>query len=852
MAATLIVRSDCEPFNAKDNDGIRGRRHDEVPSSYIRRTTPTDDDYKFLTSHPLQCDIALVPKLSSQHSVDYTTGKELNNTTQEINADGIIFLGKYSFKPCGTNNVVVIDRRISPTIRSRRVKRGNNAHGGVSDSNSEYQLSLTNCSIESILDDYGNRHRGRGRMDADSSTSSSSSLLPLPVLPRPSTFSLSFINGGDHFLFHPSSIGEVQVSFDYTVALNGFYDVVSSQRRRLDDDMGDRQRSQKTSRSHDDGECEHRNLSSLNLTNRYHHHHDRTNMKNDEAIASIVSSLDEESLFIRQTLCALGGTGAVLIVALAYTMRKMMVKSSHVGVGGGRKRRSANYEAWRHHAMSIPHEIERHGFDSDISISPLRLSSSAITVERETSATNNSNNTSCTVLMNSVLPSNADDNNERRHTTVITPPPIPPVEKELRHWYEDFLSPPKTPPKKTSRLAESIAVDEEEGNDIIASTLYSPMRFSTNILEEEEDEGPKARMSRTTYIYPIPISEAYHLPRELFDTPTRVPECSPRPMNVTALQLSRMIESTTAPFTDDDEESDVYLSRTFDTTKESSNVQEPHTTRIVSPDVSCIIDGTRDNDYANGIDNISYVNRLKISDGIWRGISLKEPTDDDVGEFIPMLQSGYPVNESYVLADSNSINNNDARTVGDSSLSMEVENDSTNVEYGELLDDEYSQLNKLDLLTVSPAKIEIRSAVKIQSAFRGSSVRKVIGSPKGLSSSFVAYDDKVFDDSSHNDFDKELEDESGFVATANVANATLIFDNDESKEKKLKVVTRFPAGFLEELANRTTANKGSDNTKIEDLASSLPSQLHRRITPTNAPDNPPTGENSEDFLADYW
>jgi hypothetical protein len=183
---------------------------------------------------------------------------------------------------------------------------------------------------------------------------------------------------------------------------------------------------------------------------------------------------------------------------------------------------------------------------------------------------------------------------------------------------------------------------------------------------------------------------------------------------------------------------------------------------------------------------------------------------------------------------------------------MEVENDSANVEYGELLDDEYSQLNKLDLLTVSSAKIEIRSAVKIQSAFRGSSVRKVIGSPKGLSSSFVAYDDEVFDDSSHNDFDKELEDESGFVATANVANATLIFENDESKEKKLKVVTRFPAGFLEELANRTTADKGSDNTKIEDLASSLPSQLHRRITPTNAPENPPTGENSEDFLADYW
>jgi hypothetical protein len=471
--------------------------------------------------------------------------------------------------------------------------------------------------------------------------------------------------------------------------------------------------------------------------------------------------------------------------------------------------------------------------------------------------------------MNSVPTSNVDDdNNERSHTTVITPPPIPPVEKKLRHWYEDFLSPPKSPPKKMSRIADSVGVEDGGGNDI-ARTLYSPMRLSTNISEEgEEEEGQKAKMSRiASIIDPIPISEAYHLPRELFDTPTRVSECSPRPMNVTALQLSRMIESTTAPFTDDDEESEVDLSRTFDTTNESSNVQEPHTTRIVSPDVSCIVDnGTRDDDDAkDGIDNVSYdVNRLNIGEDIWRG--LKESTDDDEStcdEFIPVLQLGYPVNESYVVADSNSINNNDARTVNDSSLSMEVENDSAHVEYGELLVDEFSQLNKLDLLTVSSANIETRSAVKIQSAFRGSYVRKVIGSPKGLSSSFVAYDDEVFDDSSHNDFDKELEGESGSVATANVA-STLTFDNDESKnieEKKLKVVTRFPAGFLEELANRTTAAKGSDNTvilsqrflgKSEDLASSLPSQLHRRITPTNAPENPPTGENSEDFLSDYW
>jgi hypothetical protein len=41
-------------------------------------------------------------------------------------------------------------------------------------------------------------------------------------------------------------------------------------------------------------------------------------MMDEAALASIVRSIDEESIFIRQTLQVLGGVGLVLIVALAW------------------------------------------------------------------------------------------------------------------------------------------------------------------------------------------------------------------------------------------------------------------------------------------------------------------------------------------------------------------------------------------------------------------------------------------------------------------------------------------------------------------------------------------------------
>jgi hypothetical protein len=48
-----------------------------------------------------------------------------------------------------------------------------------------------------------------------------------------------------------------------------------------------------------------------------HNFHGRA-MMDEAALASIVRSIDEESIFIRQTLQVLGGVGLVLIVALAW------------------------------------------------------------------------------------------------------------------------------------------------------------------------------------------------------------------------------------------------------------------------------------------------------------------------------------------------------------------------------------------------------------------------------------------------------------------------------------------------------------------------------------------------------
>ncbi|KAL3763308.1 hypothetical protein ACHAW5_007700 [Stephanodiscus triporus] len=165
-----------------------------------------------------------------------------------------------------------------------------------------------------------------------------------------------------------------------------------------------------------------------------------------------------------------------------------------------------------------------------------------------------------------------------------------------RHWYEDYLSPPKKarrPQDQDHKNDDDVAF--VEGENEVSRTLFSPRISSPKIFEK----GSAAKSIASIVQGRAPI-EAHRLPRELdFDTLMRS-SYSPPPKNVNILQLSRRIELTAS-----DDASDA-LSQKSDHSKNASSkvgklIKE---SRVVSPDVSCIVDGTKET-YAGWLDSDS-------------------------------------------------------------------------------------------------------------------------------------------------------------------------------------------------------------------------------------------------------
>ena len=665
--ATLILRTSCEPPN-DDDDAVDRRRHfvGGASSSPSASSSSAVDDRRyrrhrdvegFVASRPLQCDVSLVPRIPAGEDRGKNNG--LDGRRGDAVPAALRFAG-IALNPCGTSSVIVIDRLPPSSPPPVVVVDGGGDRRRAKDGGAEYLLSLARCTV-SVPDDYYDYdyddYEGAGGAGGSSSSSSL-----LPVTASPSTFRVSFADGGDHFLFHPPAVGEVRVSFDYA-AVGDYRDMVVRRRRgrgrgaggsrrgRGDDDDDDacgripiddavnddeivsgerRRRAWRIGGN----ESSHRSFSSCATS---------PIARDGGDLASIARSLERESLFVRRSLLVLGCAGVVLVAALVRAMRGMARtrggarrrRAAAVVVGGGKRRsvpleiggtveerklRSARDEEEagddeddrEDGSIPSPEGCGRRGNDPDVS--PLRPPSVA-TIEEGSGNDDD--------VMRMLVSSSDADNDDlvSPETADSTPPFAPPIpsagireqeeEQEknrdgskhkaraesLRNWYEDYLSPPKkaTRPQDPDQRNDDEVAFAEEGDDVSRS-LFTPVTSSVKVFEE----GPAAKKGIASIIRGYAPREAYRLPRELdFDTPMRSAH-SPPPNNVSLLTLSRHIETA---FADDD--SDVLSQNSgFSTNTSFAADTLAKRSRVVSPDVSCIVDGAKD--YAGRLNTNSF------------------------------------------------------------------------------------------------------------------------------------------------------------------------------------------------------------------------------------------------------
>jgi len=1063
--ATIILRTSCEPPN-DDDDAVDRRRHfvggasSSSPSSSSssavndRRYRRHRDVEGFVASRPLQCDVSLVPRIPAGEDRGENYGRD--GRRGDAVPAALRFAG-IALNPCGTSSVIVIDRLPPSSPPPVVVVDGGGDRRRAKDGGAEYLLSLARCTV-SVPDDYYDYdyddYEGAGGAGGSSSPSSLR-----PVTASPSTFRVSFADGGDHFLFHPPAVGEVRVSFDFAVAVGDYRDMVVRRRRghgrgaggsrrgRGDDDDDDACGRIPIDDAVNDDEIvsEKRRRRAWRIMGNESSHRSFSSCatspiaRDGGDLASIARSLERESLFVRRSLLVLGCAGVVLVAALVRAMRGMARtrggarrrRAAAVVVVGGGERRSVPLEIGgtvEERKMRSARDEEEAGDDEDDReggsipspergglhdgrVSPLRPSSVA------------------TIAEGMHVPSSDAENDDSANpeTAGSMPPFAPPIpavwireqeeEQEqnrdggkhkaptesLRHWYEDYLSPPKkaTRPQDPDQRNNDDAAFAEEGDDISRS-LFTPGTSSVKVF----GEGPAANNGIASIVRGYAPREAYRLPGELdFDTPMRS-ALSPPPNNVSLLSLSRHIEtafadddsdvlsqnsgySTNASFTTDtlvkrprvvspdvscivdgdagrlntdsfddvvDDDSEAPSRKSIEATNASSTAGNlANGSIVVSPDVSCIIDGAKEDDAgdAGGLDSNSCgdvtssiendrhrgspgscgepevssivrclpnASKSEMCVSIWRDTSSGDVTrtgaptnlsSDDIvknsaskskystspersmgtalsqnfshsetgvassplkfvhnfnsGEYPCLeLKLGYPVNISYDSTELNAANirgqdseDHDARIFNDKDLSMEVEKDSSNAKYGELLVIEEGKHDEIDVPAVGTAvSCQLLSRLNVRIDSFGEKP------DKSESPLFAATVDTDGDDSGDNlaleidetpnptnihahaemIFHKVVEDkvdanlaqESTVIAdivAVNVANAAVAsgqiqVDNmsreiDKTVRGGVKTKgDRFPIGFLEELVERATGLKAPRKTaKRSDFSS---------------------------------
>ncbi|KAL3769645.1 hypothetical protein ACHAWU_010249 [Discostella pseudostelligera] len=496
--------------SAISNSGMMGYSHNSDESAFRGRKSSTSfassharnrninndnlDDFEYIASQPIQCDISLIPRLPITTINDDSIGNPFNDTKEHTQnndnthrrqqrkqrggrrAGTVLHFPRQPFHPCGMNNVIVIDQLL-PTSSTH------NLHGSGSTDES-YLLSLTQCVVN---------------IEHDGITTTNPTYLDaslLPVLASPSTFQFSFRNrqnklhSTDHISYErlalgAVAVGEIHVAFDYSLALEYYHEIFHPSH----DDTTHQNHEQEATT------CDHVKSTSFSNNTTFSSSsksssfikYDATSHPNgemNEAVASLRQSIMNESLFLTKALLALGCMGIVFIIALIWAIRRIMNDKAKRFRGRRNIRRLVvNDGVPREIGLEQPSLDTAHGrhsgSDQDATsplMSPLRMSTHRnddIVLPMQASASDAIDNGARTIheTLHLISPSTPS------HQATKSIHPTQSVEecsstKSLRHWYEDYLSPPGKPNKHPHGRSHS------DVNDVVSSFNLAPTATS--------------------------------------------------------------------------------------------------------------------------------------------------------------------------------------------------------------------------------------------------------------------------------------------------------------------------------------------------------------------------------------
>jgi hypothetical protein len=401
-------------------------------------------DVEFLQALPLQCDITIIPRA---HPNDDDGAEYLPINATSLNSDGDfdaqsngddnqrmsikpIRITKQRFHPCGIDNIVRLAGTTTMTSSSSR-----------NDDNHDFILSLTNCGVH---------------IDEDT-------MIQLPVQAVPSAF--SFPKSSDTLYAYSSGgvkhgVEEVAVSFDFSIALDMYQQRLVATRAAAAafdynnqswNEYGNAWEGKASSSSED-----------FPTTT--------TAIKTME-IKYIMSTLEEESQFIKKTLVVLGSFGFGLLICMVWTIWKLER-------GRRARRSSSSSRIVKKVFVDVPFEIIRATTNTATKspevgkdlfseeISPIRSSVSLNEADKLTAAelSDKKGVHETLHLITPQVESNASNSKEGKSSSP-------------RHWYEDFLSPRGCSKKKPSRNWSDTLFSEKEE---VARSLFCSSSKNSN------------------------------------------------------------------------------------------------------------------------------------------------------------------------------------------------------------------------------------------------------------------------------------------------------------------------------------------------------------------------------------